>query len=584
MHMSRFAILLTALLAAINAAARSYLVEPQWQTGKSDFREAYVDENGNLTDYYTLQGSDTVNVFDVGADEYDLDISLELQNCHNEPYATYVQYYRDEKGQKRKAKERVQNPIYGWVWGMRDMQHYNAVLMRNADTEESVYSIIDVEYCVVTVDENDTTYHTPWTSYYLNMTLSNMRAPRFWLQYRNHTVWIGGGENYDIPWTVLHNIPCFGRYTGLYLGSAAKVKVSNPIIAVNAKERPAQTGATQASLADYFASHRCSPIEGFWDIETEHLFNRELKMGGKYRLGIIADGDGYRIIYLSGARIYPGKWKEGMVKGRLTPNSWGRYDLTWYDAEGVLLKDLYAELRGNTLILDFGIYDATLILTRNTEDENPANMPRTAQRVFGTGFAIHADGYVATNCHVVKGCNTIYLHSTDNRFPSPLRASVVICDEANDLAILKITDRRVTHLGELPYRLAAKSLERGEEVFCLGYPNNYLLGNEIKVSQGIITALNGLSPAQYMVSLDIDHGSSGSPVFDKKGNIAGIITAVFNREYVMLTASLAVKSAYLLQLMQQTEIEPAPAQQQKELSPTEWIDAIAPYVFLIECY
>ena len=581
MHTDRLAILLLALLATINATARSYLVEPRWTTGKNDFREAYVDKHGTLTDYYMLQNSDTVNVFDVGADDYDLDISLELQNCHNEPYTAYPQYYRDETGKKQKAKERVHSPVYGWVWGMRDMQHYNAVLMRNKGTEESVYSIIDVEYRVVTVNGNDTIYHTPWTSYYMEMTLSNIHAPRFWLQYRNNTVWIGGGDNNDIPWTILHNITCFGRYTGVYLGSAAKVKVSNAIITVNAKETPIRTGLTRTELATYFASHRCTPIEGFWDVKTELLINNELKMGGKYRMGIIADGNEYQIIYLSGAKVYPGRWQEGTVKGRLKPNSWGYYDLTWYDAEGAVMENSSAELHGNTLILDFNTYRSTIILMKATDDETDIlSMPEGS----GTGFAIHADGYVATNHHVIKGHDTIYLLSTDNRFPSPIKAEVVASDSINDIAILKINDSQIDGFGELPYNIISENLKRGEEVYCLGYPKSPILGEEIKASQGIITAINGMTPSQYMVSLDIDHGSSGSPVFDKRGNIAGIITALLTWNDMMLTANLAVKSFYLVQLMQQVGIASTSVQQQKELSSTELIDTIAPYVFLVECY
>lgn len=87
-----------------------------------------------------------------------------------------------------------------------------------------------------------------------------------------------------------------------------------------------------------------------------------------------------------------------------------------------------------------------------------------------------------------------------------------------------------------------------------------------------------------MLSLDIDHGSSGSPVFDKKGNILGVISAMLNHYNYKITASMAVKSSYLLQLMKKVGIEPANAQLQKELSTTLLVDTIAPYVFLIECH
>lgn len=245
------------------------------------------------------------------------------------------------------------------------------------------------------------------------------------------------------------------------------------------------------------------------------------------------------------------------------------------------MENSSAELHGNTLILDFNTYRSTIILMKAIDDETDIlSMPEGS----GTGFAIHADGYVATNHHVIKGHEVLYLLSTDNRFPSPIKAEVVASDSIHDIAILKINDSQIDGFGQLPYNITSKSLKRGEEVFCLGYPRSPILGEEIKASQGIITALNGTSPSQYMVSLDIDHGSSGSPVFDKKGNIVGIITSLLTWHDMMLTANQAVKSFYLVQLMQQVGIAPIPPQQQEELSSTELIDTIAPYVFLIECY
>ncbi len=581
MRTSLFTILLITLLATINASARSYLVEPHWQTGKNDFREAYVDEQGTLTDYYLLQGSDTVNMIDVGAANYDLNISFELQNCHNEPFASYTQYYRDPEGNKREATARVKSPTYGWVWGMRDMQHYNAILLQSTGSDESIYNTFSVKYRIVTVNGNDTIYHTPWTSYNLKISLNDMNLLRFWLQYRNNTVWIGG-ENSDVPWTIQHNIPCFGPYTGLYLSSAAKVKVSNTIIAVQAKEVPIQTGLTRATLTNYFVSQPTDPVEGFWRIEPDELRSDELKMGGKYSLAIVANDDEYLIIYLSGAKIYPGKWQEGMIKGRLTPNSWGAYDLIWYDAEGGVIKDSSAQLRGNALILDFILYHTTLLMSK--EPDNTDQAPLYGTSASGTGFAIHADGYVATNHHVIDGHNTIYIISTDKHFPSPLKATVVASDSINDLAILKITDKWFNGFGKLPYNISYENIKRGEEVYCMGYPISNLLGNEIKVSQGIISALNGIRASELMLSLDIDHGNSGSPVFDKKGNILGVISAMLNHYNYKITASMAVKSSYLLQLMKKVGIEPANAQLQKELSTTLLVDTIAPYVFLIECH
>ncbi len=75
--------------------------------------------------------------------------------------------------------------------------------------------------------------------------------------------------------------------------------------------------------------------EGYWQLLDGELDETLLRLGGDYRLALIADGDDFDIIYIEGTRINPSFWQPGMVKGRLhsTPFD-GIYDITWYDAEG----------------------------------------------------------------------------------------------------------------------------------------------------------------------------------------------------------------------------------------------------------
>ncbi len=573
-------LLLLLICSSASAIARSYLVQPQWYVGKSEFREAYIDEKGELVDLYTYMDSDTVNVFDTGGGNfYDLDLSVELYNFRNKPYAKYAQYYKDENGVVKKARRRIEKPVYGWVWGMRDMQHYNAVLMRGTETESAIYMPNDVEYCIVTVNGTDTVWHTQWAPCHYDNRQSSMVSNRFWLQYRNNTAWIGGGYNMDIPWSIVYNVPCFGSLTGLYLGSAAQVGVNNAIITVNAKELPPRTTWTEELLKAHFSSQKANLIEGFYKVTSEVLRNEELKMGGDYRLAVVADSSGYEIIYLSGAKLYPGMWKSGMVKGRLQPLSWGGYELSWYDAEGQYLQKLQAVYSRNVLELDFGEYNAWLYLSReNIGVDN--QIPRGGT---GSGFAVREDGYIITNHHVIDGAKEIRVHSTDGRYPNDMQAEVIASDSIIDLALLRIVDERFKGFGKLPYGFYTYEAKKGESVFYLGYPKPKKLGEEIKTSIGHITAENSFTAALYMISIDVDHGSSGSPMFNEDGNIVGIIMGAVDGKLNM-KANLAIKASYLYRFMKKClpDFTPQPVENLKELPYSEKVSTIAPYVFLIK--
>lgn len=582
-HFCIITIFLVIQISTDRCRADSYLVEPQWFTCENGFRKAYITDEGELSDTYLRMNSDTVNAFSVGTEaDYDLDISLELYNYHSKPYARYPQYYQDGNGKIRKSKRLVTHPVYGWVWGMKDMQHYNAVWMRSSDSETATYYYpYDIEYCVVTVNGSDTIYHKDWSLCHYDNRNSSVTMNRFWLQSRNNTVWIGGGYNSDVPWTIVHNVGHFGNLTGLYLGSAASAGVRNAIITVRDKPMPERTEWRRENLNYYFTSVKTTPIEGFWKVNADIGNNNEIKMGGDYELAIVKNGKQYDVIYLSGAKIYPGKWQIGMVKGKLTPNSWESYDLLWYDAEGVCIEHSYAIYKDNLLVFSLDKYGIILLLSRETVDSK--EMPR--QRIWsGSGFALSPSGYVATNYHVVKGATDIRVYSPERAFSSRMKATVVAQDTVNDLAILKIEDDLFKGFGELPYGFSTRTPQKGEAVFYLGYPRPDLFNEEVKTSTGHVSALNGTKPSEYMVSIDIDHGSSGSPVFDENGTAIGVMVSIMTN--TSLTATFAIKNTYLFNLLK--EIEPdaenvLTGSKIKELSHPEKVNAIAPYVLKIEC-
>lgn len=555
------------------------LITPQWNTYNSDFRHATTDDKGNLTDCYTRMGCDTVNIIDTEAsNEYSLDINFLITNLHEKPYTTYPQYYYNDEGKICKGQP-VERPIYGWVFGMNDMQHYSAILMRSAPQDDELYENVGVEFRVISVNGNDTTYYNDWKICHYNDLVNKSSRHSLWIQYRNNTLWFGGGWSNDIPWDVIHNIPTYGTYTGLYLQAGAKVCIEDAMIFVEDKLSQPHTLLTSEILDTYYRSAPCAFIEGFWEVALDNRPINRIKMGGKYSLGIIYNGYSYYMIYIDGAQIYPGKWAEGDIKGELIPTEAGYYKAVWYDAEGCKMENVLAFLNGNELTLDFVDEQTRLILSRTKQYINPTT---TGINVSGTGFALSSDGYIATNYHVIRNARNIEVNCLNIEFPQTFKAEVVATDSIHDLAIIHINDDNFVGFEELPYSISDRQARKGETVFYLGYPIPTLTGNELKTSIGEINAANATNGVQYMVSVDVDHGSSGSPLFDNEGNIIGVISSLLYKELTNLNANFAVKSSYLLKLAEQVEgLNMQHINKTKELSHPDRIEAIAPFVFIL---
>lgn len=127
-------------------------------------------------------------------------------------------------------------------------------------------------------------------------------------------------------------------------------------------------------------------------------------------------------------------------------------------------------------------------------------------------------------------------------------AEVVVSDPTNDLAILRITDNSFTRLPQIPYVFTAKTEDVGTEVFTLGYPKTQKLGDEIKFTDGKVSAKTGVQGdvRLYQISVPITQGNSGGPLFDSKGNLIGITSPGWDNEN---SINYAIKSIYLKNLI-----------------------------------
>ena len=141
----------------------------------------------------------------------------------------------------------------------------------------------------------------------------------------------------------------------------------------------------------------------------------------------------------------------------------------------------------------------------------------------GSGFIIDAAGYVVTNNHVVAKSDDITIIMSDN---TKLKAKVVGHDSKTDLALLKVDATK-----PLPFVSFGNSdnAKVGDWVIAIGNP--FGLGGS--VSAGIISARQrniNAGPFDDFIQTDaaINRGNSGGPLFNMRGEVIGINSAIFS--------------------------------------------------------
>lgn len=171
----------------------------------------------------------------------------------------------------------------------------------------------------------------------------------------------------------------------------------------------------------------------------------------------------------------------------------------------------------------------------------------------GSGFFLNPNGYIATNYHVVDGTTALQANFTRNGKTESYPATVVVTDPQNDLAIIKIDDKSFKGDGNLPYGLMTRTKDTGSEVFAMGYPMADVMGSEVKFTDGKISSKSGIGGdvRVYQISVPIQPGNSGGPLFDMGGNVVGITSSGLNREYFKSeNVNYAIKASYLKNLME----------------------------------
>jgi len=322
------------------------------------------------------------------------------------------------------------------------------------------------------------------------------------------------------------------------------------------------------NFKDFFNSGNYHHLEGVYE-------------GDNYKVAVKKATDGkFYLVYLSG-KGNPKAWSVGDIKAILEPTATPTvFKGKWYGR--------WKQIMDYTFIFKDGL------MTAYDEDKEPEQYIKLYPALLseqnseptswsGSGFALK-NGYVVTNYHVIDGATSISIKGVRGDFNKSYSATVVGSDKSNDLVLLKISDQGFSGFGTIPYSISSSSAEVGEDIFVLGYPLTSTMGDEIKLTTGIISSKTGFQGdvSLYQFSAPIQPGNSGGPLFDKKGNIIGVVSA---KHAGAENVGYAIKSMYLHNLTEScasSSVIPT-SNTVSTLSLTGKVKAEKNFVFFIEC-
>ena len=195
----------------------------------------------------------------------------------------------------------------------------------------------------------------------------------------------------------------------------------------------------------------------------------------------------------------------------------------------------------------------------------------------GTGFVVHPSGIIATAGHVVE--DAVYINLTFKNGTTSDEAVVLAITEEQeiDLALLKIEAKN------LPRVVFANSdhVRAGDEITVIGNPRR--LQNTI--TSGLISQLRQVSECVVwqQISAPISPSSSGSPVFNNKGYVIGVVLSSLKGADNQ-NLNFAMPSNYLTRLMLENNIIPdmgADRYEEKaqcKPQPHTWADKISDHI------
>ena len=248
---------------------------------------------------------------------------------------------------------------------------------------------------------------------------------------------------------------------------------------------------------------------------------------------------------------------------------------------------------------------------KNKELQKPKKkQPSKSRGGSGSGFFISKQGHIITNEHVVKKCNKITVgDNIDRQVP----ARLIEVDRKNDLALLITTtlDLASSETKSLIKKLSTQKLgieivplataglmrsddvELGEQIVVAGFPYGDIFSKDIKVTFGNVNSTKGVGDdsSQFQIQAPVQIGNSGGPIYDKYGNIVGVVVAQLDKLKMAKTigslpenVNFGIKASTVKQFLNSSGLPTKWAERNKKMSDKDISQIASKQTVMVVCH
>ncbi len=187
----------------------------------------------------------------------------------------------------------------------------------------------------------------------------------------------------------------------------------------------------------------------------------------------------------------------------------------------VLNTDWYAVEKDNRL-LGYVWMKLLVPVTSGSTEQTVIQEERLEILGSGSGFFVSSKGHIVTSSHVIEGCTKLEAGFDPNHL-SP--ADLISKDTVNDLALI------TAPIIAQGVAFRDRNVRLGESIMVAGFPYGDEFSSSIKVTTGIVSSTLGYADdaASFQLDAAVQPGNSGGPIFDKSGNVVGVVIATLDK-------------------------------------------------------
>lgn len=154
----------------------------------------------------------------------------------------------------------------------------------------------------------------------------------------------------------------------------------------------------------------------------------------------------------------------------------------------------------------------------------------------GTGFVVHADGYILTAAHVLVNAKQVTVHIGEKSYTAQVKEQI----QDHDLALIKIEAKGLPAL-----KIAnANTVERQDVAYVFGFPFAQNIGTTLSVNVGRITSIQRNDKKMvFQIDAAVNPGNSGGPLVNSRGEVIGVVVSKFLVKEAGFTVSEGINFA-----------------------------------------